>query len=213
MTGGRPDGGRDIGAAVAQAMNDARTSYQLGYYAPLENWDGKFHKLRVTCKRNGVRVQAKTGYYAWPEDPDADGRQEVRAAVLQPFDAGEIGVRAALTSAAGAGTPKIKVVIDARDVAMTRDGDRYKGQLLVAMASYGSGGAVQASPMQTIDLDYAAADRDQVLSQGINYAPELPASQNLTSMRFIVFDQIAHTTGSVTIPLAASGSPDVSRKP
>jgi VWFA-related protein len=51
MTGGRPDAGKDIGAALKQALNDLRFSYQLGYYAPPQSRDGKFHKLRVVCKR------------------------------------------------------------------------------------------------------------------------------------------------------------------
>jgi len=99
MTGGRPNNGKDIGAAITQAMNDARTSYQLGYYSPFEAGDGKFHKLRVTCTRKGVRIQAKTGYYAWPQDPEAEALQTIRLAVSQPSDAAEIGLRATISPA------------------------------------------------------------------------------------------------------------------
>ena len=77
MTGGRPDDGKDIGAAVRQAINDARTSYQIGYYPPEKNWDDKYHKLRVTCTRKGVRIQAKTGYYAWREGPGARAEEAI----------------------------------------------------------------------------------------------------------------------------------------
>jgi VWFA-related protein len=81
LTGGRPDAGKDIGAAVRQAVSDVRTSYQIGYYPPAANWDDKFHKLRITCTRKGVRIQAKTGYYAWREQPGAQSTQAVRSAV------------------------------------------------------------------------------------------------------------------------------------
>lgn len=76
LTGGRPNGGKDIDAAIRQAVNDVRTSYQLGYYARSGNWDGKFHKLRITCTRKGVRIEARSGYYAWPSprEPAPKGR-------------------------------------------------------------------------------------------------------------------------------------------
>src|ERR1035438_304445 len=51
LTGGRPNAGKDIGAAVRQAISDMRTSYQIGYYPPEKNWDDKFHKIRPTRTR------------------------------------------------------------------------------------------------------------------------------------------------------------------
>ena len=98
LTGGRPDAGKDIGAAVRQAINDARTSYQIGYYPPETNWDDKYHKLRVTCTRKGVRIQAKTGYYAWREGPGAKAEEAIESTIPTTFDAAEIGLRATLSS-------------------------------------------------------------------------------------------------------------------
>src|SRR5208283_494884 len=97
MTGGRPDAGKDIGAAVRQAINDTRTSYQIGYYPPARNWNDGFHKLRVTCTRKGVRIQAKTGYYAWRDSPGTKSEQAIVSAVSTTFDAAEIGLRSALS--------------------------------------------------------------------------------------------------------------------
>src|SRR5208337_5533946 len=80
LTGGRPDMGKDIGAALRQAMDDLRVSYQIGYYVPWQSRNGKFHKLRIVCKRKGVRIQAKTGYYAWADPPGAKAKQAIDAA-------------------------------------------------------------------------------------------------------------------------------------
>jgi hypothetical protein len=147
LTGGRPDAGKDIGAAVKQAMNDVRTSYQIGYYPPPQNWDSKFHKLRVACTRKGVRIQAKTGYYAWPEPPGAESRQAIEAAASTTFDAAEIGLRAAVSpDAKDARVAHVRVRIEARDVALARDGDRYAGQLRLAIVGYTAQGRVTARP-------------------------------------------------------------------
>jgi hypothetical protein len=112
LTGGRPDGGKDIGAAVRQAINDARSSYQIGYYPPETNWDDKYHKLRVTCTRKGVRIQAKTGYYAWREGPGGKAEEAIESTIPTTFDAAEIGLRASLSSnPKGVGTERLEARI------------------------------------------------------------------------------------------------------
>jgi VWFA-related protein len=207
MTGGRPDGGRDVGTAVSQAMNDARTSYEIGYYAPLETWDSKFHKLRVTCRRKGVRIQTKTGYYAWPEDPTEEARKAIQAAASQAFDAAEIGIRATLSpaSSGAGGAVHLKVVMDAKDLALMQETDGYKGQLSIAVVGYNSNGAARSSAVRPLDLNYTAQDRDKVLSQGVDYAFDVPVGDDIAAVRFIALDNIAQTTGSITIPVRETG--------
>ena len=205
MTGGRPNNGKDIGAAITQAMNDARTSYQPGYYSPFEAGDGKFHKLRVTCTRKGVRIQAKTGYYAWPQDSEAEAMQSIRLAVSQPGDAAEIGIRAAIGPAPDGNEPRrLKVSIDARDLAFLNDSDGFTGHLSVAIAGYAADGA-RLSAVQPMDLNYTAQDREKVLDQGIDYWLDLPAGNDISGVRFIVYDRISRSIGAVTVPLKTPG--------
>lgn len=202
MTGGRANGGKDIGAAISQAMNDARTSYQIGYYEPDENEDSKFHKLRVTCTRKGVRIQAKTGYYAWPEEPEAEAMQAIRNAISQPADAAEIGIRTTLTQISGsAESQHLNVLIDAKDVALLHESDKYSGHLSFVVAGYEAGGTAHASSIRSVDLSYTAAERDKVMAQGIDYTLDVPAGDNIASIRFIAFDDVSHSIGSVTIPV------------
>jgi VWFA-related protein len=208
MTGGRPDGGKDIGGALTRAMNDARTSYQIGYYVPEDSLDGKFHKLRIVCRRKGVRIQVRTGYYAWPEEPGNDARQAMRTAFSQSFDAAEIGIRAIVSqSAATARGLHVDTLINARDIALLRGSDRYLGQLSVAVAGYEEGGAAHPSAIHPIPLDYAEKDREKLLTEGIRYSIDVPISANVTSLRFAVFDENSKTLGSVTIPVKDFSKP------
>ena len=129
LTGGPPQSTKSIGEVVRQAMNDVRTSYQVGYYPPPQNWDGKFHKLRVTSTRKGVRIQAKTGYYAWL-DQTSDEQDALDSAAAPAFDASEIGMRG--TKSARSKGPDIThfaVRVDPSDV-----------------AHFAAGGAVRRSP-------------------------------------------------------------------
>ena len=62
LTGGRLYAVNDIEKAITQSVRNARARYQLVYVAPPPN--GKYHKLRVTCARSGVRLEFPRGYYS-----------------------------------------------------------------------------------------------------------------------------------------------------
>ncbi|HLH30073.1 MAG TPA: VWA domain-containing protein [Terriglobia bacterium] len=51
----------EIDKAVSEAMAGSRFSYTIQYDVPR---DGKYHKVRVTSTRKGVRLQFEQGYYA-----------------------------------------------------------------------------------------------------------------------------------------------------
>jgi VWFA-related protein len=70
MTGGRRDKrGNDVGAVITEAMKDVQSGYLLKYYPAPQNWNNKFHEITVSCRRKGVLILTKTGYYAWSEPP------------------------------------------------------------------------------------------------------------------------------------------------
>jgi VWFA-related protein len=62
LTGGRMYVANSVEQAITDSIRNARARYQLVYTAPPPN--GKYHKLRVTCARNGVRLEFPRGYYA-----------------------------------------------------------------------------------------------------------------------------------------------------
>lgn len=207
MTGGRPDAGKDVGAAVRQAMIDMRTSYQIGYYPPEKNWDDKFHKLHVTCTRKGGRVQAKTGYYAWREAPGTKTEEAINSATSTTFDAAEIGLRATLAPIPNAGRAvRLYAHIDAHDVVLVHQRDMYYGQLRLAIVGYAPGKLIQRGPVTPLDLHYSVQDRESVLQQGIPFAQNLDLGGAVTAVRLIVFDRGSNAIGSVTIPVSAAVS-------
>jgi VWFA-related protein len=63
-TGGRTFPTIDLNQAIAQVEADARTNYTIEYQPPAKNWDGKYHKLRVSSDRKGIKLQSERGYFA-----------------------------------------------------------------------------------------------------------------------------------------------------
>lgn len=203
VTGGRPNLGKDIGAALKQAMNDVRVSYQIGYYAPERNWDGKFHKVRVTCKRKGVKIQAKTGYYAWAVPPGEGSEQAIRAVAGTQFDAAEIGLHGSLTAdPEDKRSMHLNVPIDAHDVAFGQQGDHSDAQLRLAVVGYLSDGRVEGSRVIPFDVHYSAEEREKARSEGIVLSRSVPVSDQVGRLRLIVFDRGSNAIGSLTFPLS-----------
>ena len=200
LTGGRPKAGKDIGAALRQALIDVRTSYQLGYYPPAANWDRKFHRLRITCMRKGVRIQAKTGYYAWREPPGAQSTQAVQSALATRFDAAEIGLAARLVPLS-APNAKLEAHIDARDLALVHEGDSYRGQLRIAFGALIPGAQPTSSAVIPFDLNLSSQDRDKALNDGIVVSHALKMSEDAAAVRLVVIDRSSRAIGSVTVPI------------
>lgn len=202
MTGGRADGGKDIGAAVRQAVSDVRTSYQIGYFAPPRNWDSKFHKLRVTTKRPGVHIQTKSGYYAWPDDPGQRTEEAFQSVLANPFDATEIGLRGKLTPGSG-GSLHLDLHIDAGDLALTEEDGQYSGRLRVAVAGYRSEGLIENSHVFSMDPRFTAAQRDKALQEGVGFSQDIGPGGQLSRIRVVVFDSLSDSVGSITFPIGS----------
>jgi len=199
LTGGRRSRDKDIGSALKQAMNDLRFSYQLGYY-PSTPTDGKFHKLRVTSERKGLRIQSKAGYYAWALPAGSRAEQAFSTIATTPADAEEIGLRATISPQGGGA--RVNVRIDAHDVILAQQGDHFTGQLRVVTVGYLPDGRSEASPVTPVNLNYDAAGLGQALKDGIAFTENLAASQE-SKLRVIVFDRDSEAVGSITIPASA----------
>jgi hypothetical protein len=203
-TGGRPDAGKDIAATIKQAMNDLRFSYQIGYYPPPRSRDDKFHKLRIVCTRKGVRIQAKTGYYAWADPPGTAAAQSINAASSMAFDATEIGLRGTLApNSPERHTARLTVRIDANDIALVNEGDRYSGQLGLAVLAYQADGLTRRSETIPLDLRYTAQERDKALKEGVEFSDDVAIGGQVNKIRLIVFDRDSNAIGSLTIPVPA----------
>jgi VWFA-related protein len=54
----------DIQGAIRKVIEDSAVTYTLGFYTSEENWDDRYHKIKVKVKRSGAEVRAKKGYFA-----------------------------------------------------------------------------------------------------------------------------------------------------
>lgn len=202
LTGGRPTGSKDIFSAVTQAMNDSAGSYQIGYFAGPKTFDGKFHKLKITTARKGVRIQARSGYYAVEEPATERAARAIQSASANPADAGEIQIAGSVTpDPQNADRAHAAFRINANDIALPQQDRDYTGELTIALLAYQADGRVSSAPPVPLNLHFSAAQRDDALKNGISFAQDVGFPKDAAQLRLIVFDRDSNTIGSLTIPL------------
>ena len=54
----------DIGNAIAISLADGADYYQIGYYPRNKKLDGKFRKIEIKPRRDGIKLRHRRGYYA-----------------------------------------------------------------------------------------------------------------------------------------------------
>jgi VWFA-related protein len=202
LTGGRAFLTVDIAGAIAQAASDARMSYLLAFEPGLDKWDGKYHKLRVTCSRKGVRLKTKEGYYAFAGDAH-DGDQEtaaIRAAISSPFDVPEIGLYARLTP--DGKTPQgmtLALRIDAADVQLVREGDHFTAQMGVEFSGYLADGSSESTAAGTFTVRLKDEEREQAMQKGLLLERHINLPPTIRKLRAIVYDRASGAIGSLTV--------------
>jgi VWFA-related protein len=204
LTGGHAFMTPDLRGAIALAASDARMSYQIAYEPSLGNWDGKYHKIRVTCTRKGVRVETKQGYYAFA-NLAAEGDQEktvLDAAIASGFNATGIGVYARMTENAATHTVELAIRVDPGDIALAETGGTATGKLAVGVAGYLKDGRMEMFPTEEVPLKLTAPQREQVVREGIAIEKRLVLTQGVERLRVLVYDRGSGAVGSLAIPVA-----------
>ncbi len=218
LTGGRAYSSDSVGSAITEAMADARGSYVVGYDPRREKDDGKHHKLRVTCSRKGVRLQTKEGYWAFPVPSSPAERQQVafNTAAASPFDDSAIGLKASISLSDNvARTVRFQIRVDAEDLALPGQNDRYQGDLAIGLIAYSANGTVQNVATAPFQPSFTQEQVQQAAKNGIEITRDLAINSSTQKIRIVVFDRNSNLTGSVMVPLTAAGmssGQDESRK-
>jgi hypothetical protein len=186
LTGGHAFMSPDIRGAIALTASDARVSYQLAYEPSLGNWDGKYHKIRVTSARKGVKLETKQGYYAFA-NLAAEGDREktaIETAIASSLNATEIGIYAKLSDhATTPRTVELAIRIDPTDVT---------GRLAVSVAGYIKDGRMEIFPAEEVTPKPG---------EPIRMEKRLSLTDGVEKLRILVYDRGSGALGSLAIPL------------
>ena len=196
--------GGDIRQVIQQLNESASAGYVIAYDPSAGNWDNKFHFVKLACARKGVKLIAKTRYYALPDSRPPDQRQmdALRAAYQSPYDVSDIGLRAAISPGKAPSTIKVDLRVAMPDLLLHESGGKFGGQLTVLFSAIGPAGPLP--PVGGgLNPQLTKEQHDAYLKDGFPISNEYPIDSTTKAVRFIVADGATNLVGSLTIPVAA----------
>jgi VWFA-related protein len=204
-TGGKAFyGTNNISSAIRRAIDDSRVTYTLGYYPEHVNWNGSFHNIRVTVKRPGAQVRARTGYFALPE-PAAAPLKSVQAVVSQTaisqLGGTGIGIRVQV-QAVGPQTLVTDLRFDLHEIGIEQKSGHWVGTLRVVYLQLDRQQEILQANDKTFHLDLAPAMYDRLLKDGMVDTRRLQLLPNATQLSIVLRDGSNGNVGSISIPVA-----------
>jgi VWFA-related protein len=203
LTGGVTYFREDMRAVLEHVARDAATSYWIDYEPAKENWDSKFHKIRVTAEHKNSKLRARSRYFAYPDaKPEALQQAALAAAFQSASDDPGIGLRALAVAATGGKSVNVEFRIDPADLLLREEGGQLTGTLTYLIADMGPTGPVGNPVISRFEVRLSAEQRDKALKEGVPIAQDHPLAASIQKIRVIVQDQSTNSTGSLTIPLS-----------
>ncbi len=202
LTGGRWFENDAVGPAVTQAQEDARATYQAAYFAPAKTVDGKFHKLRVSTTRKGVRILAEEGYTA--AAPGEIAQSNLALVASRPFDTPDIGLRALLEAGgfkADGKTARFEIRADPRDLLLQHEGNTYTGALSSGFVYYNADGSQRASEPVMTSVTLTQQQLDAAMNDGYLFHLDVTPPSGTAKLRLVVEDTASGIAGSLSMPV------------
>ena len=203
LTGGRAFFRDDVKAVIAQLGKEAANYYPVAYDPGADNWDNKFHKVRLTCEKKGLKVQAKQRYYAYPDQRPPAARQQaaLAAAYQSPVDNPEIGLRMAVTDAGAGKGLHLAIRINAADIVLREQGGNFDGAITLLISDIGAAGPIGDPMLSNSNPHLTREQHDAAVKDGLPMVVDHPVKEGTQKVRILLLDQTTNAIGSLTAPV------------
>ncbi len=213
-TGGRTFMNTELVDVLSQISNDSKNVYTIAYQPAADNWDKKFHKLKVTCSK-GLKVQTRNRYYAIPlastdqtaakEAPAKDEDSAILAALENTSDVPDIGLRVTVSPApAGKKGVHFQIHIDASDLQLHEQAGEFNGQIAVVFAHYTPKGLLGMTDPKDFTLKGNAEQLAKIMKDGIWIPMDQTVDSAVNMVRVVVYDHANNAYGSLTVPVSVA---------
>jgi VWFA-related protein len=203
QTGGRAYYNRnDLGSAIREAIDEAEVSYILGFYPSHNNWNGRFHTLKVRVKRPDVHLRHRSGYFAYPdENASAPASQSLlELALASPLDARAIALEASLGPHTADGKQRVSLRVRLQDLWLQPDKELWNGEVDVHFSLTDVRGKVLWSDGKRVTLTLKAESFEKLQREGLHLWLDVPVRAESDLLRVAVRDARSGALGSVRIP-------------
>jgi hypothetical protein len=206
QTGGRAFyNTNDLEGAARRAMDDSAITYTLGFYPDSDDFDTKYHPLKVEVNRKGVELRYRKGFVATPEAAATDKQRgaEIAAALHSPLEATGIGINVRVDPVDQPKPGSIRMIIQiAQDtISLEPKGDRTVGALEIIVTQNAPDGRVLASTSETLNMNLTHETLEKVMKSGLVLTKTLDPSAEAYQIRVVVYDRSTGNVGSIFVPV------------
>jgi VWFA-related protein len=143
----------DVDVAISESVEDGSTYYSFAYYPTNREWNGKYRKIQITVRGQGLQVRTRKGYFALAENPLNDHQVDtvLSRAVMNPLPYRALEVEAKAKSA-GAAMGRFAIKVDRHDLYWETlpDGNR-RCEVTIVIASVGAGDRVYSHKVTELE--------------------------------------------------------------
>ena len=208
QTGGRAFyNTNDLRNAIREAIDESSLTYELGYYPTTENWDGRFHRIKVSVKRKGLRVRTREGYLALPEPtitPEARGALASYAVTTLLEDTRlSVTVRVAATKEdkRSGRILSASVRVDPRELSLKQQDGVFAGMVNLLYIQLDQESKVVGMGQQHYLLNLLPATYERSAQEGFTLTGDVHLQSNATQLRVVLRDDMTGLAGAVAVPL------------
>ncbi len=201
-TGGRAfHNTNDLQSAVAAAIEDADTSYTIGFYAS-DPPDDSFHPIKIKLDRPGAEARYRTSYYSTLVKPPTESSRVswLEAAARSALDATGIGLTAQVEHESPTNPAfHVAVKIDVNDLSLDNQTGKWTGGFDISFVAQDAGGAAVNTVTKTITLDlssdkYLARKRDGIILEQM-----IAPNPSVVRIRIAAIDHRSGVIGSLSL--------------
>jgi hypothetical protein len=184
---------------MAQAVDDSRSTYVLGYYPTNADWNGQFRNIKVKVGREGVEVRHRAGYLAHPLSavaPD-DRRRSVLNALKAPLEATALPFE--VFPDVTAERAVLRLHVSASDLTLTEAGGQLAGEIDVTITQVLKDHRHVPEMSSSYPFSVAVADRERLMANPIQLTRTIHVVPGAAQVRIVVQDARSSTIGSLFI--------------
>lgn len=202
----------EIEKCFAQAVDDARQYYLLGYYLSGDTQPG-WRKLKVKVAGDGLRVRSRNGFYVGKKEPEtaAARRQEIVDALAAVVQYTGVRLTARLKAEDGAsgnatnppGQKKtVEFVLGVMGESLTVDREKNNAiDLEIAALAFDERRQSVASSSQTLATNLTPELWQKIQASGMGLPEKLEMVPGKYEVKFAVRDNLSGQIGTVSLPV------------
>jgi VWFA-related protein len=190
----------DITGAIRKAVEDAKVTYTVGFYPADAKWDGQFHQLKLECKRKGVNIRYRPGYFASSAPPEQTTRRytTVQQAIQAKVILNEVGFTVQMT-------PKdsdlvAKVVVDPTNLTLTEQDGKWVGSMnFMAIGGNVESGQFDTPKTMVVNFKLPPEAHETMLKNGFTISHTFRLRADTDQFRIAIQDVPSGAIGSLVL--------------